>query len=57
MHGIRQLVNDKLRTIQGLQSEQPLINCGTCRQGKPLPNSDWQEIQFPVILLAFLCID
>src|SRR5438046_4300578 len=41
MYGIRQLVNDKLKTIQGLQSDQPLINCGTCHQGKPIPNNDW----------------
>jgi len=41
MYGVRQIVNDKLKTIQGLQSAQPLINCGTCHQGKPIPNKDW----------------
>jgi len=41
MYGIRQVVNDKLKTIQGLQSSQPLINCGTCHNGKPIPDKDW----------------
>jgi|SRR6266576_1887278 len=41
MYGIRQLVNDKLKSIQGLQSAQPLINCGTCHQGKPIPDKEW----------------
>jgi len=41
MYGIRQVVNDKLKTIQGLQSAQPLINCGTCHQGKPIPDKNW----------------
>jgi hypothetical protein len=41
MYGIRQMVNDKLKTIQGLQSVQPLINCGTCHQGQPIPNKEW----------------
>jgi len=41
MYGIRQMVNEKLKTIQGLQSAQPLINCGTCHQGKPIPNKEW----------------
>jgi len=41
MYGIRQMVNDKLKTIQGLQSAQPLINCGTCHQGKPIPDKGW----------------
>jgi len=41
MYGIRKMVNDKLKTIQGLQSAQPLINCGTCHQGQPIPNKEW----------------
>ena len=41
MYGIRQMVNDKLKTIQGLQSAQPLVNCGTCHQGQPIPNKEW----------------
>jgi photosynthetic reaction center cytochrome c subunit len=41
MYGVRQIVNDKLKTIQGLQSAQPLINCGTCHQGKLIPSKDW----------------
>ena len=41
MYGIRQVVNDKLKTIQGLQSQQPLINCGTCHNGKPIPDKNW----------------
>ena len=41
MYGIRQMVNGKLKTIQGLQSELPLINCGTCHNGKPIPNKEW----------------
>lgn len=41
MYGIRQMVNDKLKTIQGLHSAEPLINCGTCHQGKPVPKNDW----------------
>jgi hypothetical protein len=41
MYGIRQMVNTKLGTIKGLQSAEPLINCGTCHQGEPIPNKDW----------------
>jgi hypothetical protein len=41
MYGIRQMVNNKLKTIQGLQSSQPLINCGTCHQGQPIPKGGW----------------
>jgi photosynthetic reaction center cytochrome c subunit len=41
MYGVRQLVNDKLKTIQGLRSAQPLINCGTCHQGKTIPDKTW----------------
>jgi photosynthetic reaction center cytochrome c subunit len=41
MYGIRQVVNDKLKTIQGLQSPQPLINCGTCHQGRTIPDKNW----------------
>ena len=41
MYGLRQMVNDKLKTIPGLQSAQPLINCGTCHQGAPIPNKEW----------------
>jgi hypothetical protein len=41
MYGIRQMVNDKLKTIKGLQSGQPLINCGTCHNGEPIPKGDW----------------
>ena len=41
MYGIRQVVNSKLATIKNLQSPNPLINCGTCHQGQPIPNADW----------------
>ncbi len=38
MYGLRQLVNDKLGTMTGLKSTAPpLINCGTCHHGKPVP--------------------
>jgi hypothetical protein len=41
MYGIRQMVNERLKTIPGLQSPQQLINCGTCHQGKPMPATGW----------------
>ena len=41
MYGIRQMVNSRLATIKNLQSSSPLINCGTCHQGRPIPAGDW----------------
>jgi hypothetical protein len=41
MFELRQQINKQISlNIKGLNEVKPLVNCGTCHQGKPIPNMD-----------------